>query len=291
MDRAPGQTTTISQSFDVTAPGSATLTFDAVTRPGDGDLGTDGFTVEVLDASNNVIATETIIPESDTTWETFTLDVDFPTSDTYTLRFTEVGDDDGNGALLDNVQFVDASGADSIDGGAGDDSLTGGAGDDVFVYAASDGSDTITDFNTGNSGTLEDGDSTNNDFIDLGSYYDYMSELYADHADDGVLNQSNSTDNGGDVDYSDNSRFAEDEGITFTGASADNSSFTTENTGVTCFTSGTAILTPGGDVLIDELCVGDLVVTADNGPQPIRWIGKKSWTRWPCLLPPTCALG
>lgn len=258
MDRAPGQTTTISQSFDVTAPGSATLTFDAVTRPGDGDLGTDGFTVEVLDASNNVIATETIIPESDTTWETFTLDVDFPTSDTYTLRFTEVGDDDGNGALLDNVQFVDASGADSIDGGAGDDSLTGGAGDDVFVYAASDGSDTITDFNTGNSGTLEDGDSTNN---------------------------------GGDVDYSDNSRFAEDEGITFTGASADNSSFTTENTGVTCFTSGTAILTPGGDVLIDELCVGDLVVTADNGPQPIRWIGKKSWTKWPCLLPPTCALG
>ncbi|MGH1412715.1 MAG: Hint domain-containing protein [Pelagimonas sp.] len=42
-----------------------------------------------------------------------------------------------------------------------------------------------------------------------------------------------------------------------------------------CFTPGTAILTPTGEVLIDDLCVGDLVTTMDNGPQPIRWIGKK----------------
>jgi len=42
-----------------------------------------------------------------------------------------------------------------------------------------------------------------------------------------------------------------------------------------CFTSGTAIRTPRGDVEIDELRVGDLVTTLDNGPQPIRWIGRK----------------
>lgn len=41
-----------------------------------------------------------------------------------------------------------------------------------------------------------------------------------------------------------------------------------------CFTPGTRILTPGGDRVIDELCVGDLVATLDNGPQPIRWIGR-----------------
>ena len=63
--------------------------------------------------------------------------------------------------------------------------------------------------------------------------------------------------------------------MTFSGASADSSSFTAENTGVVCFTSGTAIRTPRGDVLIDDLRVGDLVTTLDNGPQPIRWIGSR----------------
>ena len=41
----------------------------------------------------------------------------------------------------------------------------------------------------------------------------------------------------------------------------------------TCFTAGTAIRTPNGEVLIDTLQVGDMVTTMDNGAQPIRWIG------------------
>jgi hypothetical protein len=41
----------------------------------------------------------------------------------------------------------------------------------------------------------------------------------------------------------------------------------------TCFTSGTAIRTPKGDMLIEHLKVDDMVTTMDNGPQPIRWIG------------------
>ena len=44
----------------------------------------------------------------------------------------------------------------------------------------------------------------------------------------------------------------------------------------TCFTSGTTIRTPNGDVLIDTLQVGDLVTTMDNGPQRIRWIGTQT---------------
>jgi hypothetical protein len=42
-----------------------------------------------------------------------------------------------------------------------------------------------------------------------------------------------------------------------------------------CFVTGTLILTPTGDVPIEALCLGDLVVTRDHGPQPIRWIGRK----------------
>ncbi|RNI19732.1 hemolysin-type calcium-binding region [Paracoccus pantotrophus] len=44
---------------------------------------------------------------------------------------------------------------------------------------------------------------------------------------------------------------------------------------VVCFTAGTRIETPRGEVPIEDLRVGDLVVTRDHGPQPIRWIGSK----------------
>ncbi len=45
--------------------------------------------------------------------------------------------------------------------------------------------------------------------------------------------------------------------------------------GIVCFTPGTRIATPTGSVTIENLNVGDLVITADNGLQAIRWIGKK----------------
>lgn len=43
-----------------------------------------------------------------------------------------------------------------------------------------------------------------------------------------------------------------------------------------CFTVGTFILTPHGEVPIEHLEVGDLVETLDNGPQPVRWIGRRT---------------
>lgn len=45
--------------------------------------------------------------------------------------------------------------------------------------------------------------------------------------------------------------------------------------GVPCFTPGTAITTPHGSRKIEQLQVGDLVVTRDNGLQAIRWIGRR----------------
>lgn len=193
--------------------------------------------------------------------------------------------DDSIVATLGNDTLEGGDGNDTLEGGADDDSLTGGDGDDVFVYNAGDGNDTITDFNFGNSGTLGDGDSTNNDFIDLSAFYDDIWELHGDYADDNILNQSNTTDiNGNAVDYSDNT--AMNGSITFTDASADSSSFTNENTGVVCFASGTAIRTPQGDRLIDTLRVGDLVTTMDNGPQPIRWIGRRHLDSCSLLMHP-----
>ncbi|MEL7181081.1 MAG: Hint domain-containing protein [Pseudomonadota bacterium] len=42
-----------------------------------------------------------------------------------------------------------------------------------------------------------------------------------------------------------------------------------------CFAAGTRIRCPGGDRAIEDLAVGDLVMTRDHGPQPIRWIGSR----------------
>ncbi|TRD13431.1 Hint domain-containing protein [Palleronia caenipelagi] len=54
---------------------------------------------------------------------------------------------------------------------------------------------------------------------------------------------------------------------------------TTNVTGVVCFTRGTRITTDRGDVAIEDLDVGDLVLTQDRGLQPIRWIGSNGLDR------------
>lgn len=44
---------------------------------------------------------------------------------------------------------------------------------------------------------------------------------------------------------------------------------------VPCFVSGTLIATPEGERAVESLEPGDLVLTHDNGPQPVRWIGRR----------------
>ncbi len=48
------------------------------------------------------------------------------------------------------------------------------------------------------------------------------------------------------------------------------------DTVVPCFVSGTNISTPEGPRPIEALEVGDVVLTLDNGPQTIRWIGTRT---------------
>lgn len=42
-----------------------------------------------------------------------------------------------------------------------------------------------------------------------------------------------------------------------------------------CFCAGTMIETPDGPRLVEDLRAGDLVLTRDNGAQPIGWIGRR----------------
>lgn len=45
---------------------------------------------------------------------------------------------------------------------------------------------------------------------------------------------------------------------------------------IVCFAHDTQIETRDGKVAVQDLCVGDLVRTKDNGLQPIRWIGSRT---------------
>src|SRR5580658_245176 len=40
-----------------------------------------------------------------------------------------------------------------------------------------------------------------------------------------------------------------------------------------CFAAGTLIRTPGGDVAVETLKVGDLVLTASGDLRPVKWMG------------------
>jgi hypothetical protein len=44
-----------------------------------------------------------------------------------------------------------------------------------------------------------------------------------------------------------------------------------------CFLAGTAIACPGGEGRIEDLAVGDLVMTADGGVRPVRFVGRQTF--------------
>ncbi len=71
---------------------------------------------------------------------------------------------------------------------------------------------------------------------------------------------------------------ADEEIANFTYAISDgtlnDTGFVTVST-VPCFVAGTLIRTPDGEVPVETLQPGDLVLTQDNGPQPLRWIGRR----------------
>lgn len=64
-----------------------------------------------------------------------------------------------------------------------------------------------------------------------------------------------------------------------------------ETESIVCFTRGTMIGTPEGPRAIEELAVGDLVLTRDNGARPIRWIGSQAVAAAGKLAPVTIRAG
>jgi hypothetical protein len=42
-----------------------------------------------------------------------------------------------------------------------------------------------------------------------------------------------------------------------------------------CYAAGTRLLTDGGEIAVEKLTVGDLVVTASGAHRPVRWLGSR----------------
>ena len=179
-------------------------------------VGTDGIKAEILDANGNVIFTQTVLPG--TTFTNYNFNFSFPSAGTYTLRLTEVGNDDSLGAVIDDVQItgtstaVDASG-DTLDGGDGSDTLFGYAGNDSLVGGA--GIDSLV----GGEGddTLSGG--ADNDIVSGGN------------GNDRIIGSANDAiDGGAGTDTLDNTAGTTAEVVTFTsgtgGTVSDGSTFT-----------------------------------------------------------------
>ena len=176
--------------------------------------------------------------------------------------------------LLDGGQGNDVlsgdEGDDTLEGALGDDTLNGGEGDDVFLGGSGDdlfeggpGNDTMTGgadrdvFQNVNAGDVVDGSETGDDFDCL--------DLRGSAPEGGSLEVTFDPENSknGVVGY-----------FKANGSDAGQLVFTNIEK-VICFTPGTLIATPKGERKVEELQVGDRVITRDNGMQEIRWVGRR----------------
>ena len=168
-----------------------------------------------------------------------------------------------DGGAGDDLIFGN-EGDDTLIGGLGADTLYGGTGNDTFFLAegdvafGSDGDDlfVIGDLGEAGAGTINivggEGGETAGDTL----------QLNADVTPDAIT-FTNTDDAAGGLSGS------------FTLADGTLVSFS-EIENIICFTPGARLLTPRGLRRVESLRRDDLVITRDNGPQPIRWIGRRT---------------
>lgn len=151
-----------------------------------------------------------------------------------------------------NDMLAGGAGDDVLDGGAGDDQLWGASGADQIVFRYGYGHDVIMDFDVSE-------DKVNLASSGVETWADVQDRLGADFDGIAIL----TLDDGSTL------RF---EGLFPSDLTEDN--FVLPPPPV-CFAAGTRIATPRGEVPVEALRPGDLVLTLDQGPQPLLWVGRR----------------
>lgn len=190
------------------------------------------------------------------------------------------GDDRIHGGEGNDIAFG-GDGNDTILGGKGDDTLFGGAGDDVIhggdgrnVAFGGDGNDTIH-VTTG--GDTVFGGADRDHIIIHGQEAGY--DTYVDGNEDGDDFDTLDLRGAGPFEIEYDPENGENGRIHFLdgdGNHVGHLDFRNIERIVPCFTPGTMIATPRGEVPVEELAVGDKIITRDNGLQEIRWIGRNA---------------
>jgi Ca2+-binding RTX toxin-like protein len=192
---------------------------------------------------------------------------------------------DGNDTMDggDNADILYGDGGnDSIAGGAGIDTLYGGAGNDNVDGGVGD------DFLYGGGGTDNVLGGDDRDLISMSytaALNDVLGSETVDGGGGGTDNDTLRVDITGfgwtRIDLTFDPLNSENGTITFFGAGPTfpvigTLTFTDiENLVIVCFTAGTRIMTARGPVLVEALQPGDMVLTRDNGVQPLRWVGQR----------------
>jgi hypothetical protein len=152
------------------------------------------------------------------------------------------------------------AGNDILYGGAGLDTMFGGIGNDVFYIGLNDVLGNAEVIDGGGSGNSTLDLLTDNDVIDLQPYG--WSRVTINYTGGNPLSESGTI-----LIYSSPIKIpANLIGVI---------NFTEIETIIPCFTAGTCILTDRGDVAVEALVAGDLVMTRDRGLQPLRWVGRR----------------
>ena len=278
---------------------NATATFNDLDRNNPGDqesvtLDTNSFTsfatsddtsLNVTNADGTVTAagTEANSPDDQDAWFSgqfenrefieFTLETR-STQSGFTLSGDLIDDAVVTPIEAGNDTILGGEGDDTIFGQGGNDSLDGGEGDDQIE--GGDGQDTIT--SGGGNDRAEGGQGSDLFNFTSGGNHTIVGGEDADGTDVDVLNLSGL----------DRSQYT----LTKTGPESGTIEFRDADGNVTgtttyseieevviCFTPGTTIATRRGEIPVQQIKVGDLVVTRDNGLQPVRWVGRRNLGR------------
>ena len=183
------------------------------------------------------------------------------------LGIPPVQDDDPGDDIL-----IGGAGDDRLFGGEGNDTLTGGTGSDFLDGGAGD--DTL---NVGAGDTALGGEG-NDTFIIDPTALDGSGPIIIVGGEDGEDGAGDTLDFNGQLETGSVVITNDDDaagGLSGTARLLDGTEVTFSNIEtVICFAAGTLIRTPGGERPIETLRPGDLVVTADRGLQPVRWVGR-----------------
>ena len=200
------------------------------------------------------------------------------------VLYGDAGNDTLDGGI-DDDSLYGGTGDDSLIGGQGNDLLDGGAGNDTLMGADGGGFDTLIG-GAGNDTFFIDEHDEASGGDDRDTFIVSASDQFADGSVDGG-------EGGDDYDVLDltglndfrvvydptNHENGRVEFLQPNGSVSGVLNFSNIEKVIPCFTPGSMVATPKGEKRVEELKVGDKVITRDNGIQEIRWAGRCDLTR------------